>query len=362
MLNYFEALGLSVKEIEGQGEAAIAEKVDAAHEKLYARTIGSYANMPRADGRTQAQWQEILNAAQETLKDPQKRREHIAELPETKESAKKAAEKKAAKREASKKAAAAKWAEIKQSVVMPSVEFVLKHAEIISAIGVVLVLLGTALQAYFGASMGAGIYGLGAMILPAGGTAFLYKGSQQQIMVFGAAGIILLLLGFVMQSMLLGPPLAGLGGTVFMCGLAALVFKQSWHLKIMEVARRAAAGWMDLSATWSPVFRIGATGLVLALTLLVVSIPLAFLSGGVSQVIFGPIIGLLFSGGLFLVAAGTVWWLITRRWDIVECQGCEAKMTRTQYYRKVGGHWNGCPACGTNLDPILTGRRRGIFS
>ena len=98
MLNYFETLGLSVRKIEGQDEATIARTVDAAHEKLYARTVGSYANVPRKDGRTQAQWQVILNDARDTLKDPQKRREHIAELPETKKAAKQGAGKKAGKR------------------------------------------------------------------------------------------------------------------------------------------------------------------------------------------------------------------------------------------------------------------------
>lgn len=367
MLNYFETLGLSVRKIEGQDEATIVNTVDAAHRKLYARTVGSYANVPRKDGRTQAQWQVILNDARDTLKDPQKRREHIAELPETKKAAKQTAARQAAKREATRKAAAAKWAEVKQSVVKPAVEFVVKHAEIISTIGVILVLLGAALQAYLDASVGAGIYGLGAMILPFGGTAFLYKGSRQRIMVFGAAGIILLLLGLVLQSMLLGPPLAGLGGTVLMCGLAALVFKQSWHLKMMEVVRRAAESWMDLSATWNPVFRIGATSLVLALTLSIVAIPLSFLFGGLSQAVLGPIIGLLFSGGLFLGIAGIAWWFIARRWDIVECSGCGAKMTRKSFYQdRTGGHPHapailGCPACGSDLDPVLTGERKRIW-
>ena len=80
MENYFEVLELSIDQIEGQDEATIKNTVDTAHKRLYAFTVGSYANVPRPDGRTQTQWQVILNDAQDTLLDPQKRREHIDEL------------------------------------------------------------------------------------------------------------------------------------------------------------------------------------------------------------------------------------------------------------------------------------------
>ena len=79
-MNYFEVLELQIEEIEGKDEATIKSIVNAAHKKLYALTIGAYANVPRPDGKTQAQWQVILNEAWNTLEDPQKRRDHIVAL------------------------------------------------------------------------------------------------------------------------------------------------------------------------------------------------------------------------------------------------------------------------------------------
>ena len=78
--NYFEVLELSIDDFQDQDEATIKDLVNAAHTKLYALTIGAYANMPRPDGLTQAQWQTVLNDAKDTLLDPQKRRKHIATL------------------------------------------------------------------------------------------------------------------------------------------------------------------------------------------------------------------------------------------------------------------------------------------
>ena len=82
-MNYFEVLGLSVGDIQGQDEATIQSLVKDAWTEHYNRTIGAYANIPRSDGRTQAQWQVILNEARDTLIDPQKRQEHMVELGET---------------------------------------------------------------------------------------------------------------------------------------------------------------------------------------------------------------------------------------------------------------------------------------
>ncbi|MDE0555357.1 MAG: hypothetical protein OXI24_14135 [Candidatus Poribacteria bacterium] len=78
--NYFEVLELSIDDIQDEDEATIKNLVDAAHTKLYAFTIGAYANIPRTDGLTQAQYQKVLNDAKETLLDPGKRRKHIADL------------------------------------------------------------------------------------------------------------------------------------------------------------------------------------------------------------------------------------------------------------------------------------------
>ena len=76
-MNYFEVLGLSIDDLQGKDEATVKSLVNTAHKKLYALTIGAYAYVPRLDGRTQAEWQQILNKARATLIDPQMRQEHI---------------------------------------------------------------------------------------------------------------------------------------------------------------------------------------------------------------------------------------------------------------------------------------------
>ncbi len=83
--NYFEVLELSIEDIQDQDEATIKDLVSNAHTKQYAQTIGAYANVPRSDGLTQAQWQKVLNDAKATLLDPRKRRKHIADLTEAPE-------------------------------------------------------------------------------------------------------------------------------------------------------------------------------------------------------------------------------------------------------------------------------------
>ena len=47
--------------------------------KYYAESLRA-GGLPRPDGRTQEQWRTVLNQARDTLKDPQKRTEHIASL------------------------------------------------------------------------------------------------------------------------------------------------------------------------------------------------------------------------------------------------------------------------------------------
>ena len=79
-MNYFKVLELSPSEIQGQDETTIKEKVEKAHSDLYSKTTGSYANVPRSDGRTQSQWQTILNDAKDILLDPAKREEHLEEV------------------------------------------------------------------------------------------------------------------------------------------------------------------------------------------------------------------------------------------------------------------------------------------
>ena len=78
-INYFEVLGLSIEEFQNQSETDIASSVDEAHQKFYSESLRA-GGLPRPDGRTQEQWRTLLNQAQNTLKDPQKRVEHIATL------------------------------------------------------------------------------------------------------------------------------------------------------------------------------------------------------------------------------------------------------------------------------------------
>ncbi|MDE0085097.1 MAG: SUMF1/EgtB/PvdO family nonheme iron enzyme [Candidatus Poribacteria bacterium] len=77
--NYFEILGLSIGELQNQSDTIIAAHVDEAHKKLYSESLRA-GGLPRPDGRTQEQWRNVLNQARDTLKDPQKRSEHIATL------------------------------------------------------------------------------------------------------------------------------------------------------------------------------------------------------------------------------------------------------------------------------------------
>ena len=79
VVNYFEVLGLSINTLQGETEAAIATRVDAAHKELYGASLRA-GGLPRPDGKTQEQWRTLLNQARDTLKDPQQRREHIATL------------------------------------------------------------------------------------------------------------------------------------------------------------------------------------------------------------------------------------------------------------------------------------------
>ena len=78
-VNYFTVLGLSIDEIENKSEDVIANQIDDAHTKLYTASLRA-GGLPRQDGRTQEQWRTLLNTARDTLKDPQKRREHITPI------------------------------------------------------------------------------------------------------------------------------------------------------------------------------------------------------------------------------------------------------------------------------------------
>lgn len=78
-INYFEVLGLSVDDLQNQDDDVIATRIDTAHEKYYSESLRA-GGQPRTDGRTQEQWRIVLNKARDTLKDPQKRTDHIRTL------------------------------------------------------------------------------------------------------------------------------------------------------------------------------------------------------------------------------------------------------------------------------------------
>lgn len=78
-VNYFEVLGFTIKALENQSEDTIAIDVDTAHNKYYTESLRA-GGLPRPDGKTQEQWRNILNQARDTLKNSQKRAEHITAL------------------------------------------------------------------------------------------------------------------------------------------------------------------------------------------------------------------------------------------------------------------------------------------
>ena len=78
-VNYFEALGFSIEEIQNLDEDAIVSLVEMAHKKSYSASLRAGARI-RPDGRTEEQWRALLNQARDTLKDAQKRQAHLTTL------------------------------------------------------------------------------------------------------------------------------------------------------------------------------------------------------------------------------------------------------------------------------------------
>ncbi len=78
-VNYFEVLGFSIEEIQNLDEDTIVSLVETAHQKFYSASLRAGARV-RPDGRTEEQWRHILNQARDTLKDSQKRQEHLTTL------------------------------------------------------------------------------------------------------------------------------------------------------------------------------------------------------------------------------------------------------------------------------------------
>ena len=84
--SYFEILGVSIEELQSQSEADIITHIDEAHHQRYEASLRAGARI-RSDGRSEEQWRVILNQARDTLKDPEKRREHIVSLQRDKDNA-----------------------------------------------------------------------------------------------------------------------------------------------------------------------------------------------------------------------------------------------------------------------------------
>ena len=76
-VNYFEALGVSVEQIQEFDEQTIVKVVESAHDRCYRESLRAGARV-RPDGKTEEQWRNILNQARDTLVDTQKRQEYLA--------------------------------------------------------------------------------------------------------------------------------------------------------------------------------------------------------------------------------------------------------------------------------------------
>ena len=78
-VNYFEVLGFSIEEIQNLDEDAITNVVETAHKNSYSASLRAGTRL-RPDGKTEEQWRALLNQARDTLKDAQKRQEHLTTL------------------------------------------------------------------------------------------------------------------------------------------------------------------------------------------------------------------------------------------------------------------------------------------
>ncbi len=90
-INYLDVLGLTKDEIENKNDAEILVLVDNAHRKVYSASLQA-GGLPRADGRTQAQWRTILNQARDTLTHSHKRRHYLEKYIDKEKKSKKSTE------------------------------------------------------------------------------------------------------------------------------------------------------------------------------------------------------------------------------------------------------------------------------
>lgn len=233
------------------------------------------------------------------------------------------------------------------------VKGIIRHAERISAAGIIFILLG-ALAAGFGARAGESILMLGITVFSGGSTAFLYRGSLQLVKVSVAVGLGLVVLAAIAEQ-ITGRPLAAfrlLSGMVLLSGSFSFLLRKSWHVKIIELARPITGRWMAITAAWNPFVRWGLTGILIALVMLVPTSLVAFLFGEAAAEMVATALARLMFGSIVLVVVGLAWIWFSRSGHILQCQSCGAMMSRARWNNlRQGLNWI-CPQCGTNMPPV----------
>ena len=312
-VNHLEVLELSLSDIEGKSQRDIEQLVSSQHGSLYAKTVGGYANIPRSDGLSNLEYQNRLNDAKNTLSDAENRRQFLSGLREVR--LKKAAEQAAENAEqAAEQAAehARQAAEQAAKQAAKVAKYIVNVSGIIAALGASLVAIGFALS-YFHIPEGNLVTMLGLLVLPFGFTAFLYKGSGRQAVVFGVAGVILFIAGFILERYSiflgdapLGPYVRFLGGGVILSEIAALLLKQllksSQRTMAVGTLRFLYSKWKILTINWRPMARIGATTVAIGLALWLLGIVFEFLLG--IGFIFFVLVPLCLWGGVIMIAIG----------------------------------------------------------
>ena len=245
-----------------------------------------------------------------------------------------------------------------------------RYSKRLSAVGFALILLGY-LAVMVGGS-GGFILSLGAMVFFAGFTALLNNGSQRSEAIVGGAGVVSIILSVVAREIyaVLDPGtfqlVVGvasgvfrfLGGLVLLCAFASFGLRNSWHVKIIGIAGPVIEWWKAFTSTWSPLIRVGSTGWLIGLVMLVPGIGLDLLFGGAGGGAITQLAYIFMTLGSVIAGLGICWELMMRSRDILECQRCGATMTRSRY-KNLSRGWDWvCPKCGSDEPPVKTGKRR----
>ena len=268
---------------------------------------------------------------------------------------KNAYDKESEKRDPNAKAAAGAERKAALTAVFSTVGgYIVKYAGVISAIGIPIMLLGVLLQRIVPI-----VLQLGALVFLCGFTGFLYKGPRKRIKDASLAGAILVVPGIFAETS--NSFLAGLmldfrllGGTVLLSGFASILFKDALHVKIMDTIRPIVEWWMTKTARWHVLLRLGSAGFGVGVLLLVITSGVGVLAGtsGGLYLTLSTATKASFQGGVILVMAGTVWRLIMRQREVVQCQSCQAQMTRKEFGGTLFSYKRPrCPTCGSDLPP-----------